>query len=138
MSTRKCNVLLVDAIEADRAGFRAAIQEAIAGIEVVAEAKDGQEAIEYLEAADKPQDWRKHPYPHLVVMDLYLPRTDGFEVLKWLQDRGRRPLVIVFSKPGCAADGEQSVQLGADKYLQKPEGLPEVIGFIQQFCRIEE
>ena len=65
---------------------------------------------------------------------VHRPGNDGFDVLKWLEDRGVRPVVVVLSESGTDTDIEQALALGVDKYLQKPDGLPRLIDFIREFC----
>ena len=135
MGTRKCKILLVDDSESDRALFRIALERArIPGVELIREAEDGQEAIQYLQTTASSTTPGPHLYPDLLVLDLKMPGNDGFDVLKWLEDRGVRPVVVVLSESGSDTDIEQALALGVDKYLQKPDGLPRLIDFIREFC----
>ena len=96
--------------------------------------EDGQEAIQYLQTTASSTTPGPHLYPDLLVLDLKMPGNDGFDVLKWLEDRGVRPVVVVLSESGTDTDIEQALALGVDKYLQKPDGLPRLIDFIREFC----
>lgn len=60
---------------------------------------DGDEAIAYLEGAGKFSDRQKFPFPEVLLLDLKMPRVDGFRVLAWLnfQTTTQKPLVIVLS-----------------------------------------
>lgn len=72
-------------------------------------ARDGDDA---LSAADY---WR----PHLIVLDLKLPKRDGYSVLVELRARGGPP-VIILSALGEDIDRLTGFRLGCDDYLVKP------------------
>jgi CheY-like chemotaxis protein len=82
-------------------------------------ARDGQEALDLL---CNPQPDPKASYPSVVLLDLKLPRVNGFEVLKRLrQDARTRYLpVVVMSSSREERDVLESYQLGANSYIQKP------------------
>jgi len=60
---------------------------------------DGDEAIAYLKGEGRFSDRQKFPFPDVLLLDLKMPRVDGFRVLSWLnfQMTGQKPLVIVLS-----------------------------------------
>ena len=89
-----------------------------AGLEVQPEfVHDGSEAVNYLECLDR------HPAPALLLLDLRMPRMDGFQVLEWLQEHpGLRPGHVVVLSSCCGdTDLSRSSKLGVDHYLVKPE-----------------
>lgn len=62
----------------------------------------------------------------LVILDLGLPRMDGFEVLRRLRRRGARVPVLILTARDALDDRVKGLDLGADDYLTKPFDLPEL------------
>ena len=71
----------------------------------------------------------------LVILDLGLPRMDGFEVLKRLRRRGTPVPVIVLSARGDLETRVEGLNLGADDYLAKPFSLTELEARIKAVLR---
>ena len=61
-----------------------------------------------------------------VVLDLGLPKLDGFEVLKRLRARGLHVPVIILTARDALDDHVKGLDLGADDYMTKPFKLPEL------------
>lgn len=76
---------------------------------------DGQEAIDYLSSNEKP-------CPRLLLLDLKMPRLDGFDVLGWLQRQPglRRLVVTVLTSSQQERDVNRAYDLGANSYVVKP------------------
>src|SRR5471032_1184843 len=62
----------------------------------------------------------------LVILDLGLPKLDGFDVLKMLRRRDAAVPVLVLSGRAARPDRGKGLDLGADAYLTKPFDLPEL------------
>ncbi len=90
-------------------------------------ARDGQEAIDYLSGAGEFSDRVRNPLPCLILLDLKLPRKDGFEVLEWVRQQPnlRQLPVIVLTSSGRASDVDRACHLGANSFLVKPSQLKE-------------
>src|SRR5262245_8374290 len=95
-----------------RAGIKATIQLA----------RDGQEAVDYLRGSKPSTDRQAQPLPVLVLLDLKMPRLDGFDVLEWLRQQPglRRLSVVVFSSSNEPRDINRAYDLGANSYAVKP------------------
>jgi CheY-like chemotaxis protein len=70
---------------------------------------------------------------HLVLLDLMLPRLDGFAVLKELREKrkGLIPYIIVVSAGASARDRNKVLELGANEYMPKPFHLMRLLERIQ-------
>jgi CheY-like chemotaxis protein len=82
----------------------------------------GEAAIDYLQGKDLYSDRTKYPLPDLLLLDLKMPRKDGFAVLRWRQESGAFPRlpVIVFSSSHLVQDITRAYTLGANSYVVKP------------------
>ena len=87
-------------------------------------AADGNEAIE---------SFRKLP-PDLVLLDVMLPGTDGYEVLKAIRKSGSIPVSMVTAK-GETFDKVLCLELGADDYIVKPFDGKEMIARVKAVLR---
>ena len=74
-----------------------------------------------------------HP-PELVVLDLGLPDREGFEVLSALREWSRAP-VIVLSVRSREGEKVRAFDLGADDYVVKPFGMPELLARVKAALR---
>jgi DNA-binding response OmpR family regulator len=86
-------------------------------------ADDGESALEILSSEEI----------HLVLLDLMLPRLDGFAVLKELRDKpkGSTPYIIVVSVGASERDRNKVLELGANEYMPKPFHLMRLLERIQ-------
>lgn len=82
-------------------------------------ARDGAEALEYLVGSDKRPSLEA---PALVILDLKLPKMNGFEVLERMRatERLRRLPVVVLTSSDTDEDVVRSYELGANSYVRKP------------------
>jgi two-component system, OmpR family, response regulator len=77
---------------------------------------------------------RERPFD-LVVMDVMLPDTDGFEVVRRLRGEGSRVPVIFLTARDTQTDKVTGLTLGGDDYLTKPFGLEELAARIRTVLR---
>jgi two-component system, chemotaxis family, response regulator Rcp1 len=89
-------------------------------------AADGQQAIALLD--DRPEEkpaWK----PHLIVLDVNLPKLDGESVLRHVREQPAlaRVPVIMLTSSAAPADRESALELGANLYLQKSSNLDEAL-----------
>ena len=73
--------------------------------------------------------------PALVVLDLMIPRIDGFGVLRALRARDPELAVLILTARGGETDKVFGLKLGADDYVTKPFGLLELLARIESVLR---
>ena len=114
-------ILLVDDREEDVLLVRRAFQKASLPNPLYI-VRDGEEAFSYLKGEGKYSDRAEYPLPDLMLLDLKMPRVDGFQVLQWLrQQPGFRDLpVIVLTASEYLRDVDQAYKLGANSFMIKP------------------
>lgn len=85
-------------------------------------AADGAEAIEYLAGDGKYSDRQNFPLPNLLLLDIKMPRKNGFEVLQWVRTHPglQRIPVIMLSSSQEPEDIERAYALGANSFITKP------------------
>lgn len=83
---------------------------------------DGVEAIEYLGGQNQFLNRIEFPLPHLLLLDLKMPRKDGFAVLQWVRNQEclRGLPVVIFSSSGETRDVQRAYALGATSFIVKP------------------
>lgn len=129
--TRPIEILLVEDNPGDVRLTREALKEAqvLNQLHVV---EDGVEAMAFLQ--------RKGQYancllPHIVLLDLNLPRKNGYEVLQELKNNGQLKCIPVIVLTTSAADEDilQSYNLHANAYITKPVDLEKFMRVMDAF-----
>ena len=94
-------------------------------------AKDGHEALEYLEAAYA--DGAQTTKPDLILLDLNMPRMDGREFLSRLRadPRFKTLPVVVLTTSTIERDVEQAYGLGANSFITKPVDVDDLFSAIR-------
>jgi DNA-binding response OmpR family regulator len=88
-------------------------------------AYDGQEG---LLAAEREK-------PDLIVLDIMLPKKDGFKVCRELRDKGFDMPILMLTARGEEADKVLGLEIGADDYITKPFSLLELLARIKTLLR---
>lgn len=114
---RPIEILVVDDNASDIALIRESFRECSVQPRIVA-ASDAQQAFAILD------DSRREP-PTLVILDVNLPRTDGFEVLRKIRSDSRWNAVpvVIMSSSILPADAGRAYELGANACIGKPSDL---------------
>lgn len=127
----RVRVLIVDDHAVVRRGIRAYL-EVLDDMEVVAEAGDGQEALDTLKAMAAHQD-----LPDVVLLDLLMPRMDGVTATARITGRYPQVRVVVLTSFGEMARVHAALTNGAAGYLLKSVGPTEVAAAIRAAARDE-
>jgi CheY-like chemotaxis protein len=99
---------------------------------------DGQETIHYLKGENGFSNRNAHPMPFLLLLDLKMPKLDGFDVLRWVKTQPvlKRLLVTVLTSSTEPSDVNRAYDLGANSYLVKPavaESLVDIVKKIESY-----
>ncbi len=86
---------------------------------------NGREALEWL---------RTYAYD-LVILDVMLPGLDGIEVCQTYRSEGGRAAILMLTARDALADRVLGLDSGADDYLVKPFGMPELLARLRALSR---
>ena len=89
------------------------------------EALDGAEGLRLALAED----------PDLILLDLMLPKMDGFEVCRRLREQGRATPIIMLTAREEETDKVLGLELGADDYITKPFSMRELLARVKSNIR---
>ncbi len=97
----------------------------------VSTVEDGESAIEFLQRQGK---YRSVPVPHIILLDLSLPKRDGCEVLAYVKSDPmlKQIPVLVLSGSTREQDIQSAYDLHANCYLTKPFDLDEYFDLVRQ------
>jgi CheY-like chemotaxis protein len=89
---------------------------------------DGHKAVQYLLGDGIYADRKSNPFPDLLLLDLKMPGTDGFDVLATIRAVPHLDIpVVVFSTSSLLEDVQMAKKLGALDYIAKPADHDEMI-----------
>src|SRR3954469_1484452 len=71
----------------------------------------------------------------LLILDVMLPRLNGFELLRTLRNERRTLPIIMLSARGAEMDKVMGLELGAEDYITKPFGLAELLARVKAVLR---
>lgn len=114
-------VLIVDDAPAVRESLRWAFDDT-PDLIVVGEAGDGIEAI------DRAYELE----PDVVILDIELPRLDGYAVARWLKHSARPPVVVFLTIHSDSISRRRGAEAGGDGFAEKGIGWSALIGQIRQ------
>jgi two-component system alkaline phosphatase synthesis response regulator PhoP len=73
--------------------------------------------------------------PDLMILDLMLPRLDGFRVLRSIRDAGLLLPILILTAKGDESDKVRGLKMGADDYVTKPFALLELLARVEAVLR---
>jgi chemotaxis family two-component system response regulator Rcp1 len=122
-------ILLVDDSEADVYLFQEAFR-AVQSVHELEVARDGEEALQQLRAAGSEL------LPALILLDLNLPKVDGFEILRAMRSDSKLRVipVIVVSSSWNKREVRRAYEMGANAYIVKPlDDFVDLVGDFERF-----
>lgn len=128
-------ILLVEDNEADVKIALRAFEKSGAPVTVRA-ARNGQEALDFLygrAASDVAEPFAR---PDLVLLDLNMPRVDGFAVIAAMKSEPalREIPVVIMTTSRNGSDVSRAYQAGVASYLPKPADYADFVRLIGDFC----
>ncbi len=124
-------------IEDDPADARL-IQRALGKVgvpEPVVRLTNGEDAIAYLRGDHPYVNRTSYPLPTLILLDIKVPKKNGFEVLEWIRSQKtdvRRTIVIMMTSSRHAVDVIRAYDMGVNSYLVKPETTERLLSMSNQ------
>jgi DNA-binding NarL/FixJ family response regulator len=117
-------VLIVDDQKHVREGYCLLLRRE-SDLDVVGQARDGQEAVELAARLE----------PHVILMDIRMPRMDGLEATRLISTRPAAPRILVVA--GTWEDDlvKQAIDCGATGYMAKPDSFVELPKAIREIAR---
>jgi CheY-like chemotaxis protein len=128
-------ILMVDDSEDTLFLMRAAFQMAKVP-SALQEAHNGEEAIAYLKGEGDYADRHKFPLPTVMLLDLNMPKKNGFEVLTWVRAQPglKRLNIVIMTASTREEDVERAFDLGATSFLVKPGSLTTLVAMLRCLC----
>jgi len=95
---------------------------------------DGEAALDYLFRRGEYTDSKEFPRPHLILLDLRLPKTDGLEILRTIKttDELLDIPVVVLTSSEAETDIARAYEYHANSYLVKPIGFDKFTEMMEQ------
>ena len=122
-------ILIVDDDSNDQLLIKTAFKQ-IGVTDPIFSANDGVEALAYLKGAGQYNDRERFPFPTVLMVDLKMPKMNGFELLRYLKNDTNFAVLptCVFTSSSDSNDVANAYLFGANAYHVKPSSL-------DQLCR---
>src|SRR5450432_4914827 len=119
-------ILIVD----DEVGIRELLSEIL---------QDEGYQVSLAENAGAARSYRAHTQPSLVLLDIWMPDTDGITLLKEWAASGQLTMpVVMMSGHGTIETAVEATRIGALDYLEKPIALQRLLGTVKRALRNQE
>jgi two-component system OmpR family response regulator len=97
--------------------------------------KDAKYAVDWVRDGLTAINTIEHQTYDLVLLDLGLPKKDGFEVLRTIRGRGNSVSLLIMTARDATHDRIQGLDLGADDYMVKPFEIGELLARMRAVSR---
>ncbi len=99
--------------------------------------------VHLAENAQQAREFRKHHTPDLVLLDIWMPDTDGLTLLKeWVTEGSLDMPVVMMSGHGTIETALEATRIGASDFLEKPIALQKLLktvsNIMQQSVKVEK
>lgn len=94
--------------------------------------ENGEQAVAYLKGEGRYSNRDEFPLPTLMLLDLKMPKMDGFQVLQWIHNQGELETlrVVVLTASDQVSDINMAYRLGASSFLTKPVQFEEFVALL--------
>lgn len=120
-----CRVVIVDDVAAWRMVVTTVLKLA-GGVEVVAEAEDGVQAIEVT----------RREQPDVVLLDIAMPNMDGLQALPELRIAAPAARIVMLSGFNSKAMQDEAFEKGAVRFLEKGVNPDEIVAAVKASCTV--
>ena len=95
---------------------------------------NGEEVVQYLKGEGAYRDRERFPVPHLLLLDLNMPRMNGFDVLSWIRARKEWMClpVIVLTTSFYGPEIKRAYDLGANSFITKPPEFEQLLAGLKE------
>ena len=100
--------------------------------------RDGEEAIAYIKGEGRFRDRRKHPLPDLALLDVRMPKLDGFQVLDWIRNKSdfKNLKVFIWADSQFEADVSRAQSGRADRVIPKPGDMATLRNILREIAKL--
>lgn len=127
MKVERLITLVVEDDDSDFQLFEAAFRRTPGDVQLH-RVDDGDSAVAYLAGDGTFSDRSRYPLPHIILLDIKLPRRSGLEVLQWVRQQPGlcRVPVIMLTSSRHSKDVNRAYEKGVSAYFSKPETMKEL------------
>jgi CheY-like chemotaxis protein len=127
-------ILLAEDVEDDALILKRVLKKAGVMNPVIV-VRHGEEVIRYLQGDGSYSLRAKYPLPGVLLLDLKMPRRDGFEVLEWCRAQPHLKPMLIVVLTGLQEVGtmQRAYAMGADSFLVKPCNVEDMTNLTNTF-----
>jgi len=131
------NILLIEDEPEHRIITRLVLEKKLGEVNII-ELEDGLQAIDYMHSRGLYRNRNQYPWPDIILLDIRMPKIDGFEFLEELENRGiaQNIPVIIVSTSTQEQEISRAFSLGAYAYITKPIDIDKLVQKINMACGV--